>query len=166
METSPSDQTLNWIVLTTHPHREDFAIENLVRQDYEAYCPMIVKRIKHARRTYDAKRPLFSGYVFVERPAQCDLWRPLLGTFGVRFLLRQRGYDRLCRAYTARLSVSRYLAMAAVVDAVPVLVVRTPVLELPDPIERAAASCAPVVSPDCTALDKTEKSVLICTPSP
>src|SRR5208337_3210626 len=110
METSPSDQTLNWIVLTTHPHREDFAIENLVRQDYEAYCPMIVKRIKHARRAYDAKRPLFSGYVFVERPAQCDLWRPLLGTFGVRFLLRQRGYDRLCRAYTARLSVSRYLA--------------------------------------------------------
>jgi transcriptional antiterminator RfaH len=35
-----------WIVLTTHPHREDFAIENPVRQDYEAYCPMIVKRIK------------------------------------------------------------------------------------------------------------------------
>jgi len=83
METSPSDQTLNWIVLTTHPHREDFAIENLVRQDYEAYCPMIVKRIKHARRAYDAKRPLFPGYVFVERPAQ-HLWRPLLGTFGVR----------------------------------------------------------------------------------
>ena len=84
METSPILQTLNWIVLTTHPHREDFAIENLVRQGYEAYCPMIVKRIKHARRSYDAKRPLFQGYVFVERPAQRHLWRPLLGTFGVR----------------------------------------------------------------------------------
>ena len=84
METSPILQTSNWIVLTTHPHREDFAIENLVRQDYEAYCPMIVKRIKHARRAYDAKRPLFPGYIFVERPVQRHLWRPLLGTFGVR----------------------------------------------------------------------------------
>ena len=59
-------------------------MENLVRQDYEAYCPMIVRRIKHARRAYDAKRPLFPGYVFVERPGECHLWRPLLGTFGVR----------------------------------------------------------------------------------
>ena len=84
METSFSVQGSNWIVLTTHPHREDFAIENLVRQDYEAYCPMIVKRIKHARRVYDANRPLFPGYIFVERPVQRHLWRPLLSTFGVR----------------------------------------------------------------------------------
>ncbi|MGB7916017.1 MAG: transcription termination/antitermination NusG family protein [Rhodomicrobium sp.] len=88
METSLSVQASNWIVLTTHPHREDFAIENLVRQDYEAYCPMIVKRIKHARRVYDAKRPLFPGYIFVERPVQRLLWRPLLGTLGVRAVVR------------------------------------------------------------------------------
>ena len=74
----------HWMVLTTLPHREDFAIENIRRQDYEAYCPMIVKRIKHARRAYDAKRPLFPGYIFVERPTRSHLWRPLLGTFGVR----------------------------------------------------------------------------------
>ncbi|HWJ19402.1 MAG TPA: transcription termination/antitermination NusG family protein [Geobacterales bacterium] len=84
METRSFAHAPNWMVLTTHAHREEFAIENLVRQDYEAYCPMIVKRIKHARRAYDAKRPLFPGYVFVERPAQRHLWRPLLGTFGVR----------------------------------------------------------------------------------
>lgn len=59
-------------------------IENLFRQQYEAYCPMIIKHIRHARRAYDAKRPLFPGYVFVERPAERTLWRPLLGTFGVR----------------------------------------------------------------------------------
>ena len=84
METSSFVSALNWMVLTTHPHREEFAMENLVRQDYEAYCPVIVRRIKHARRAYDAKRPLFPGYVFVERPAERHLWRPLLGTFGVR----------------------------------------------------------------------------------
>ncbi len=87
METESSARTFNWMVLTTHPHREEFAIENLVRQDYQAYCPMIVKRIKHARRAYDAKRPLFPGYVFVERPGETQLWRPLLGTFGVRSVI-------------------------------------------------------------------------------
>ncbi len=50
---------------------------------------MIVKRIKHARRVYDAKRPLFPGYIFVERPVQRHLWRPLLGTFGVRSVVCQ-----------------------------------------------------------------------------
>ena len=49
---------------------------------------MIVKRIKHARRVHDAKRPLFPGYIFVERPAQRHLWRPLLGTLGVRSVVR------------------------------------------------------------------------------
>ena len=75
METRSFAYTSNWMVLTTHAHREEFAIENLVRQEYEAYCPMIVKRIKHARRAYDVKRPPFPGYVFVERPAERHLWR-------------------------------------------------------------------------------------------
>ena len=85
MESNHSSSS--WIVLTTHPHREEFAIENLVRQDYAAYCPMIVKRIKHARRAYDARRPLFPGYIFVEHPHERHLWRPLLGTFGVRSVI-------------------------------------------------------------------------------
>jgi len=85
MESNHSSSS--WIVLTTHPHREEFAIENLVRQDYPAYCPMIVKRIKHARRAYDARRPLFPGYIFVERPHERHLWRPLLSTFGVRSVI-------------------------------------------------------------------------------
>ncbi len=78
----------NWIVLTTHPNREEFAIENLMRQAYETYCPMILKRIKHARRAYEAKRPLFPGYIFAKHPAQRHLWRPMLGTFGVRGIVR------------------------------------------------------------------------------
>ncbi len=88
MQSNHSVLSANWVVLATHSHREEFAIENLVRQDYRAYCPMIVKHIKHARRAYDAKRPLFPGYIFVEYPAQRHLWRPLLSTFGVRSVVR------------------------------------------------------------------------------
>jgi transcriptional antiterminator RfaH len=49
---------------------------------------MTVKRIRHARRAFDAKRPLFPGYIFVEHEDARHLWRPLLGTFGVRSLIR------------------------------------------------------------------------------
>jgi transcriptional antiterminator RfaH len=76
-----------WLVIATHPHRELFAISNLKRQDFDAYCPMIMKRIRHARRVYDDPRPLFPGYIFVAfQPAQN--WRPILGTYGVKSLVR------------------------------------------------------------------------------
>jgi len=78
-----------WFVVSTHPHREDFASENLERQDFNVYCPRIVKHIRHARRAYDARRPLFPGYLFVERETTLCRWRPILGTFGVRSVVRQ-----------------------------------------------------------------------------
>ena len=43
----------------------------------------IIKRISHARRAYDAPRPLFPGYLFIERETGLH-WRPILGTFGIR----------------------------------------------------------------------------------
>ncbi len=76
-----------WFVLATHPHREAQATEHLMRQSFHVYCPMTVKHIRHARRTYDARRPLFPGYIFVEQPGLQQQWRPLLSTFGVRTVL-------------------------------------------------------------------------------
>lgn len=73
-----------WIVVNTHPHREPLAIENLERQQFEAYCPMIAKRRTHARRTETVLRPLFPGYLFVRSRAQLLHWRPILSTYGVR----------------------------------------------------------------------------------
>lgn len=77
----------SWLVLTTHPHRESQAIDNLLRQSFRAYCPMIVKHVRHARRAYDARRPLFPGYIFAERPNLQQRWRPLLSTIGIRNVL-------------------------------------------------------------------------------
>ena len=87
------DSPLNWAVVTTHPHREKQAIDNLLRQDFVAYCPLIRKRVRHARRIRDVLRPLFPGYAFVgSRGAQ---WRLIQSTLGVRALVRfgdQPGY--------------------------------------------------------------------------
>jgi transcriptional antiterminator RfaH len=72
MSNMPLSEQCSWFVLSTHPHREAWALENLSRQQFNVYCPMIVKRVRHARRTYDALRPFFPGYIFVEHhPAAC-----------------------------------------------------------------------------------------------
>lgn len=77
-----------WVVVNTHPHREHIAIENLVRQEFTAYCPMMRRRIRHARKTQDVLRPLFPGYVFVQVDEARQRWRPILSTMGVRSLVR------------------------------------------------------------------------------
>jgi transcriptional antiterminator RfaH len=79
----------SWIVVATHANREEFAIKNLKLQKYIVYCPVILKHIRHARRAYDAHRPLFPGYIFVQ--AVWQSWRPISGTLGVRSIVRNGG---------------------------------------------------------------------------
>jgi transcriptional antiterminator RfaH len=78
----------SWFVVNTHPHREVFAAESLSAQDFGVYCPKVMKHVRHARRAYDAPRPLFPGYLFVELGGKHARWRPILGTFGVRSVIR------------------------------------------------------------------------------
>lgn len=76
-----------WGVINTHPHKEEFAIENLQQQEFVAYCPMLRKRIRHARRTHDVLRPLFPSYIFVQFNTSMQNWRSILSTRGVRTLI-------------------------------------------------------------------------------
>ncbi len=76
-----------WAVVNTHPNKERFAIENLQRQSFHAYCPMMRRRIRHARRSQDVLRPMFQGYVFVEITPVTQ-WRLIMSTYGVRSLVR------------------------------------------------------------------------------
>lgn len=85
---SPPQFAMRWIAINTHPHREHVAIENLIRQKFAVYCPMELKRVRHARRTQDLPRPLFPGYIFAEVMPDLALWRPILSTYGVRNLIR------------------------------------------------------------------------------
>lgn len=76
-----------WIVVSTHAHREHLAIENLQRQAFNVYCPMMRKVIRHARRAHEALRPLFPGYLLVEANPKSLRWKPVLSTYGVRSIL-------------------------------------------------------------------------------
>ena len=77
-----------WAVINTQPHRERIALENLARQAFDAYCPFVRRRVKHARRADDVLRPLFPSYLFVHFSPQTQRWRPIMSTFGVRMLVR------------------------------------------------------------------------------
>ena len=77
-----------WVVVNTQPLREQVALEHLERRGFRAYCPMISKRVTHARRTRDVLRPLFPSYLFVEVDLEQRRWRPILSTHGVRTLVR------------------------------------------------------------------------------
>lgn len=89
VERSVGETPPSWIVLTTHPSREAYARENLERQGFTVYYPRMIKRIRHARRIYDAPRPLFPSYVFVAHSPLLGRWRSLLSTYGVRSVVRQ-----------------------------------------------------------------------------
>jgi transcriptional antiterminator RfaH len=74
----------SWIVVNTQAHRERLAIEHLERQRFITYCPLIRRRVRHARKAQDVLRPLFPGYIFVRIDPKAERWRPILSTVGVR----------------------------------------------------------------------------------
>ena len=77
-----------WLVVNSRPNQEHIALEHLRRQDFEAYCPMVGRLVRHARKSEIKPRPLFPGYLFVRfEPAQ-GRWRAILSTVGVRQLIR------------------------------------------------------------------------------
>jgi transcriptional antiterminator RfaH len=59
----------------------------LARQNYETYCPMVLKRRSHARRVDEVRKPLFPGYLFIHLAPLRERWRPILSTIGVRKLV-------------------------------------------------------------------------------
>jgi transcriptional antiterminator RfaH len=77
-----------WVVVNTQPHRERIALEHLLRQEFGAYCPLLHKRIRHARRSELVSRPLFPGYLFVQLDPDLPRWSPILSTVGVKTLVR------------------------------------------------------------------------------
>lgn len=76
-----------WYVVHTQPNGEARASSNLERQGFLVYLPRYLAKRRHARRTERVPRPLFPRYLFVHINPDCDRWRSVNGTFGVRYLI-------------------------------------------------------------------------------
>ena len=80
--------SFKWIAIYTKVNQEQLALDNIRRQSYEGFCPMVSRIRRHARKTDYVKRPLFPGYVFTKLNVEKDQWRPLLSTRGVQSLVK------------------------------------------------------------------------------
>ena len=73
-----------WIVARTHPNSEKIAIDNLKRQSFEYYQPLILERKIRKQKLRYVEQPLFPCYLFVKI---VDRWRSLNSTYGVANLI-------------------------------------------------------------------------------
>lgn len=77
-----------WYLLYSKPRQEKLALENLDRQGYEAYLPLIEGRRRRQRRFQRVIEPMFPRYLFVSLSDQTDDWGPIRSTIGVANLVR------------------------------------------------------------------------------
>lgn len=70
------------------PRQETVARENLARQGYETYLPVMreVRRRQGKRVTLNA--PMFPRYLFIHLNSQTDNWAPIRSTLGVVSIVR------------------------------------------------------------------------------
>ena len=74
---------MNWYLLQTKPHAHVIAFENLRRQGFDVFMPLIIKTIKKNGRFLDIKSPLFPGYVFMGASIVPVPWKSINGTRGI-----------------------------------------------------------------------------------
>lgn len=77
-----------WAVVVTQPNAEKKALLNLEDQGFVCYHPkMKIKKVVRGRKVTSSQR-VFPRYIFVLVEG---LWRSLLGTFGVAYILQDAG---------------------------------------------------------------------------
>jgi transcriptional antiterminator RfaH len=76
-----------WYVAQALANREFGAALQLEAQRFRVFLPYVVKSVRHARRTREAKKAAFPGYMFVALDTKRDRWRSINGTIGVSRLI-------------------------------------------------------------------------------
>lgn len=77
-----------WYLIFCKPLRERVALENLERQGYHAYLPLMRARKRRKSRYVQVIEPMFPRYLFVHLNDHTDNWAPIRSTLGVANLVR------------------------------------------------------------------------------
>lgn len=80
-------ETQRWYVAQTQPKKERLAREQLERQEFVSFLPMVKRLRKGAVGAQYASKPLFPGYIFVAFDLERERWRSINGTIGLRQLV-------------------------------------------------------------------------------
>ena len=77
-----------WYLIYSKPQRERLALENLERQGYPSYLPLIRNRRRRKGRYASIIEPMFPRYLFVHLSDETDNWGPIRSTIGVANMVR------------------------------------------------------------------------------
>ncbi len=77
-----------WYLIYSKPRQEPVALDNLQRQGYEAYLPLIRNRRRRKGQYLALVEPMFPRYLFIHLSDQTDNWGPIRSTLGVANLVR------------------------------------------------------------------------------
>ncbi len=77
-----------WYLIYSKPQRERLALENLERQGYPSYLPLIRNRRRRKGRYVSIIEPMFPRYLFVHLSDETDNWGPIRSTLGVANMVR------------------------------------------------------------------------------
>ncbi len=77
-----------WYLIYSKPQQERVARENLERQGYPSYLPLIRNRRRRQGRYVSIVEPMFPRYLFVNLNDETDNWGPIRSTIGVANLVR------------------------------------------------------------------------------
>ena len=88
---------MNWYLLQTKPHAHVTACENLRRQGFDVFLPLMVGTKKKNGNFLDIKQPLFPGYLFMGTSIDPVPWKSVNGTRGLSKAVTLDGiYRPLC----------------------------------------------------------------------
>ena len=86
METGSKEK--RWYLIYSKPRQEALAKENLERQGYSTYLPLLRTPRRRLSRRIIRIEPMFPRYLFIHLDTESDNWAPIRSTVGVTNLVR------------------------------------------------------------------------------
>ncbi len=78
----------SWYLVYCKPRQESVARENLMRQGYEVYLPLLHEVRRRQGRRVSVIAPMFPRYLFIHLSSETDNWAPIRSTLGVISIVR------------------------------------------------------------------------------
>ena len=90
---------MNWYLLQTKPNAHVIACENLRRQGFDVFLPLIIKTTKKNSKFVQTTAPLFPGYLFMGTSTDTLPWKNVNGTRGISKAVTLDGIYRSVSAH-------------------------------------------------------------------
>ena len=74
---------MHWYAIHSKPRQEERALDNLQRQGFEAWLPMLTVEKVLRGKLANVTEPMFSRYLFIRLDTEQTNWSPIRSTLGV-----------------------------------------------------------------------------------